>query len=417
MDRAGADDEPGRARAGAPAVERGVGGRDDRRVLGEAEVVVRRERDDGAAVGRELALGARGVEVHAAPRHCPALVDHPGLSRRRSRRPAQLTSPRQSVTSSIASASAWTMRCSSSEVIGQRRHQDDDVAERAEQHARARTAAAHDRRPHRSPSAGGASSTPPIRPRSRTSATSGSDTMRSSSRPRSSSERARTLASTSYASMSSRWRSATAAAERVPAVRVPVVQRALGQVGAEERVEHPPRRHRRRHREVPGGQALAEAQQVGPDRPPAPTRTACRCDRSRSRPRRRSAGRRGSRHAAASAARSSGAASCMPAAPCTSGSTITAASSCACSRHHRARARRSSPDRANAGARSTGKRSGSKRSVPNPPAPTRERADRVAVVRVAEAEEACVRPVIPRFTQYWNAILSACSTAHAPSDA
>ena len=38
-------------------------GRDDGRMLGQAEVVVRRERDDGPTVGRELALRSGGVEV------------------------------------------------------------------------------------------------------------------------------------------------------------------------------------------------------------------------------------------------------------------------------------------------------------------------------------------------------------------
>ena len=46
----------------------------------------------------------------------------------------------------------------------------------------------------------------------------------------------------------------------------------------------------------------------------------------------------------------------------------------------------------------------------------RERADGVAVVGVTQREEA-VRPGTPVLTQYWNAILSACSTATAPSAA
>ena len=71
-----------------------------------------------------------------------------------------------------------------------------------------------------------------------------------------------------------------------------MVQRALREVGAEERVEH-----RARTRPSP---TSAGTRRSGPCRgtagrggcPPARTRTACRCGRSRSRPRRRSAARR-----------------------------------------------------------------------------------------------------------------------------
>ena len=73
------DDQAGRAGAGAPPVERGVRGGDDLRVLGETEVVVRRERDDGAPVGRELAFGPGGVEVDAARATGPASRIAPGL--------------------------------------------------------------------------------------------------------------------------------------------------------------------------------------------------------------------------------------------------------------------------------------------------------------------------------------------------
>ena len=91
-----------------------------------------------------------------------------------------------------------------------------------------------------------------------------------------------------------------------------------------------PARHGGRHRQVAAGEALAEHEQVGPQRRTAPTRTACRCARSRWRPRRRSAARRARGTRRRARARPSGSASCMPAAPCTSGSTITAASSDAC---------------------------------------------------------------------------------------
>ena len=65
----------------------------------------------------------------------------------------------------------------------------------------------------------------------------------------------------------------------------------------------------------------------------------------------------------------SGGAICMPAAPCTSGSTITAASSGACSATIVPRLSKQSGS-AKCGARSTGNRNGSNRSVPNPPSPT-----------------------------------------------
>ena len=54
--RARADDEPSRARARAPTVERVVRGRDHRGMGSEPEVVVRRERHDRAPVGCECAL-------------------------------------------------------------------------------------------------------------------------------------------------------------------------------------------------------------------------------------------------------------------------------------------------------------------------------------------------------------------------
>ena len=53
-------------------------------------------------------------------------------------------------------------------------------------------------------------------------------------------------------------------AQRVPRERVPVVQRQLAQVGAEERVEHRAARDGGRHRQVAAGQPFADAHQVGP---------------------------------------------------------------------------------------------------------------------------------------------------------
>ena len=204
--------------------------------------------------------------------------------------------------------------------------------------------------------------------------------------------------------------------ERVPRVRVPVVQRALGEVGAEERVEHRPLAHRRRHRQVAGGEALADARAGRVGGRTAPRRTACRCARTRWRPRRRSGARRAPRHAAPSAREPVGVGELH-------------------ARRALARAARRSPPRArgacaatmatavskqrgsaNCGARSTGKRSGSKRSVPKPPSPT-ESAPMVSPWYAPPNARNCVWPATPRFTQYWNAIFSACSTAAAPSDA
>ena len=121
------------------------------------------------------------------------------------------------------------------------------------------------------------------------------------------------------------------------------------------------------------------------------------------------------RHAAPSAARPSRSASCIPAAPWTSGSTITAASSDACpSTSSRAvsKQRGSAKD----GARTTGNRSGSKRSVPKPSSPT-DSAPMVSPWYAPPNARNVVRPRMPRFTQYWNAIFNPCSTADAPSDA
>ncbi len=120
-------------------------------------------------------------------------------------------------------------------------------------------------------------------------------------------------------------------------------------------------------------------------------------------------------HAAPSARSPSGSASSMPAAPWTSGSTITAASSWACAATM-ATAVSKHPGSPNCGARSTGNRSGSKRSVPKAASPT-DSAPMVSPWYAPPKARNCVWPAAPRFTQYWNAIFNACSTAAAPSDA
>ncbi len=89
------------------------------------------------------------------------------------------------------------------------------------------------------------------------------------------------------------------------------------------------------------------------------------------------------RHAAATAASSDGSCRYMPLAPCTSGSTTTAATCCPCSASSASKAS-TAPGVPRRGDRSTGKRSGSNTSVPKPPSPTEIAADGVAVVRRAE---------------------------------
>ena len=177
--RAGADDQPGRAGAGAPAVEGLVGGGHDRGVVGQAEVVVGRERDDRPSVDRRRSTArrsarpsARRPSVERRDRQRPDRVDGVGArspialgpAGRRSPLSSRAVAPRRS-----ASASVSTMRSISSAVDGERRHEHDDVAQRAQQHAAARRR----RRTPGGPSAArrpaGASSTPPMRPRWRTS--------------------------------------------------------------------------------------------------------------------------------------------------------------------------------------------------------------------------------------------------------
>ncbi len=115
-------------------------------------------------------------------------------------------------------------------------------------------------------------------------------------------------------------------------------------------------------------------------------------------------------------ARSSGAASCIPAAPCTSGSMITAASSGACSRDHRARDREAL--RVGERGRPEHRKAQRVEEVGAEPAGRpRDSAPIVSPWYAPPNARKVFRPVIPRFTQYWNAIFSACSTAHAPSDA
>ena len=87
------------------------------------------------------------------------------------------------------------------------------------------------------------------------------------------------------------------AGERVAGVGVAVEEGALLLRGAEEALVDALGRQRRRQRHVAAGQPLGEAEQVRGDAAPARRRTSSRCGRSRSRPRRRSAARRSRRRA------------------------------------------------------------------------------------------------------------------------
>ena len=194
-----------------------------------------------------------------------------------------------------------------------------------------------------------------------------------------------------------------------------MVQRLLGQVGAEERVEHPAARDRGRLREVARGESLAERHEVGPQPALLGREQRAGAAEARSPPRRRSAARRarGTRRRSALERRRARRAACRP-------------RPARAARRSRPRARpRASPTMraatskqsgsAKRGARSTGKRSGSNTSVPNPPSPT-ESAPMVSPWYAPPKARNVVRPRTPWFDQYWNAIFSACSTALAPSD-
>ena len=125
-------------------------------------------------------------------------------------------------------------------------------------------AAAHTRRPHRKPSCGGASSTPPINPLQAHLADRG---LRRDAVVQESSELLGTLADVGQHVPGFEQLEVPAgdrSGEGVPAVGVAVVQGAGAEVVAEEGVEHAPAGHGGRHREVAHGQTLAETQEIGP---------------------------------------------------------------------------------------------------------------------------------------------------------
>ncbi len=269
VDRPGADDQPGRPRAGAPAVECGVRGGDDGGVLGEAEVVVRRERDDGPAVGRELPFRAGRVEVdRGAPLPASRIGARLRLAPLAQSGPRPLTrSSPVSVTSSMASASACTIRWISSEVTVSGGIST-TTSPRGRMSTPRSTAAAHTRRPQRSPSTGGASSMPPISPRRRTSATSGSDTIAVVEQVAQLLGPRADVGEHVVGVESSRWRSATAAASAFPLYEWPWYSVRSERSGPRNASNTGTGRDRRRHREVPGGEALARGT-AGPGRIPA----------------------------------------------------------------------------------------------------------------------------------------------------
>ena len=263
----------------------------------------------------------------------------------------------------------------------QRRHQDDDVAERADDRA---PLARLERDPVAEPAAPGRARRgrsrpscpgPGPRPPRACSATSASS---SPSRRIFGCRRGEGLLALEGVEVGER----RGAGERVAGVGVAVEEGALLLGGAEEALVDPLGGQRRRQRQVAAGQALGEAEQVRARRPPARRRTSSRCGRSRSRPRRRSAARRSGRRAPAPPAGSPGGWTSIPAAPWTSGSTITAAISSSCAARVRSRsARVAGLDRVGLEQqRPVG-------GVEEVDAADRDRPDRVAVVGVAEVDE------------------------------
>ena len=251
-----------------------VGGRHHGRMRAQSEIVVGRERHDRPTL--EQARRPEGVEL---PGRAPAtLVDDliqggpdPGVPeasssivrrsmrmRRRSRR--QRSSP---ATSSSPPSRASTIRTISSAVVVSGGISTTTSPSGRSSTPRA-TAPAHTRRPQRSPGAGGASSTPTISPRWRTSRTSARPATRSPSsdgqlvgpRP----HVRQHVPRLDQAQVLERHRRR----QRVPPVGMPVVEGLGPEVGAEERAEHLARRHRGRHGQVPAGDPLADAHEVGP---------------------------------------------------------------------------------------------------------------------------------------------------------
>ncbi len=229
--RARAHDEPRRAGPGAPTVDGVVRGGDDRGVVGEAEVVVRRERHE--------ALGRRRVErARRAP--LPG-VDDVLRSGRGPLVPGHVVDLVEGAGQRVHGAVQLLRR------DRERRHQHDDVAERSQQHA------AVDR--------GGAHAPPPAQAVGRgcelhaTHQAAQSHLLHRRVRRDAVVEQAAQLLAAGAHVVEHRPRveqlevaQRDRGCERVPRVRVTVVQRALGEIRAEEGVEDAAARDRGRHR-------------------------------------------------------------------------------------------------------------------------------------------------------------------------
>ena len=274
--RPGAGHQPGRSGPGAPAVEGVVGGGHHRRVLGQAEVVVGGE-------------GRRRGDVEIVDRPPPAGGRDP---------PALVVGPRPPPRSwaSIGGGQDVDDALDLGRRDGERGHEHHSVAERPQQHTGPHRGGAHlpvpgrrrrRRRPRPSARTGG------CRRRRRAGAT------RASSRSASCADRAATLSSTPPFVEEPQVAEGDRRGQGVAAVGVTV-----GQVRPRrgEGVGHPAGRDGGGHGQVAGGEALAQAEEVGPDRRTARRRRACRCGRSRWPPRRSTSSTPVSRQAPASRA-------------------------------------------------------------------------------------------------------------------
>ena len=410
VDRARPDDRAGPSREPVPQrSSASCAAATHRGCCGQAEVVVRRERHDRAAVG-ERAFGPVRVEV---ARRAPA----PGGADRVAFAVGPVAPRHGAVTSSIASASASTMRWSSARGDRERRHQHDDVAERPQQHAALDRRRATRAGPSAARRAAARARRRPSGPASRTSRTAGFDATRSCEQRRAARRIAR-----------ARWRARpTRRSARGGAARPRRRARSRRRSG---RGTACAARGRRRGTasntrplatvadigEVAAGDALAEAQQVG-----ARARTARDANSVPVRPK-----------PVATSSQISSTSCARHAAPSAREAARGRRAAC---RPRPARAARRRPRRARTRGRSTiaaaiveavGRRRTPARAAPGSAADRRCRCR--SRRRRATARRSCRRGTrrrtrgtssgaSPRLIQYWNAIFSACSTAAAPSDA
>ena len=224
-----ADHEARGAGAEAPLVEGDVGGLHHRGVRGQPQVVVRRERHDLAALERDLreptpsrARSARHrppSRMRLEPAGDPLRPGH-RITRPRRRRD----------TSAMASATVVDDPVDLVGGGGEHRHEHDHVAQRPDQHAALHAAGRHPAAPAQPVRRAGPARCRPSgragapRPRPAAAPTSAASASASCS------ARSRTLASTSHSSIRLEVAERDGGGEGVPAVGVPVVQRALRQV-------------------------------------------------------------------------------------------------------------------------------------------------------------------------------------------